>query len=81
MHRSKRRQNFPSGFVQFVGNAMREHVRGAIRLTASAVPDLPVLEAGHKDAAQLIDLTNHLCKHRLDTLISKMVNRGDRTSA
>lgn len=77
MHRSKRRQNFPPGFVQFVGNAMREHVRGAIRLTAAAVPDLPVLETGHKDAAQLINLTNHLSKHRLDALILKMVNRGD----
>jgi hypothetical protein len=77
VHRSKRRQNFRPGFVQFVGNAMREHVRGAIWLTASAVPDLPIFEPGQKDAAQLIDLTNHLRKQRLDALISKMVNRGD----
>ena len=56
---------------------MREHVRGAIRLTASAVPDLPFLETDHKDTAQLIDLTNHLCKHCLDVLISQMMDRGD----
>ncbi|MGU5887505.1 hypothetical protein [Aeromonas hydrophila] len=41
------------------------------------MPDLTFLEMGHKDAAQLIDLTNYLCKHCLDALISKMMDRGD----
>ncbi len=56
---------------------MREYVRGAIRITASTVLDLPFLETGHKDATQLIDLTNHLFQYCADALISKVMDRGD----
>ena len=56
---------------------MREHVRGAIPLTAFAVSDLPFLETGYEDAPQLVDLANHLCKHCLGVLILKMVDRRD----
>lgn len=56
---------------------MREHVRGAIRLTASAVSDLPVLEAGYEDAPQFVNLSHHLCQQCLGALILNMVDRRD----